>query len=90
LKLRQLSPFRATFEEKQMAKGASAAIEHLVNEEIHRLVVDAMATEAALSISECVAKVKSTFPECRLSTRDLSDKILVVASGAGVPLDLDV
>jgi hypothetical protein len=73
-----------------MAKAVSAAIEHLVNEEIRRVVVRAMADKAVLSTSECVANVKAAFPTCRMSKREIADKVLIVATAAGVPLEFAI
>jgi hypothetical protein len=73
-----------------MAKAASAVIEHLVNEEIRRMVARAMADKAVLSTSECVANVKAAFPTSRMSTREIADKVLVVATAAGIALELGV
>jgi len=63
-------------------------IEEFVDEEIRRLVAEAIAHESTLSTAECVAAVKQVYPTCGLSKRLIADKVMMAAAAAGVAVEI--
>jgi hypothetical protein len=63
-------------------------IEALVDDEIRRLVAEAIAKNSTISTTECVAEVKRVYPTCGLSKRYLGDRVLMTAAAAGVPVEI--
>jgi len=66
---------------------ASPFIDGLVDEEIRRLVAEAVANSNTISTSECVARVKHVYPTCELSDREISDRVIKAASAAGIAVE---
>ncbi len=64
-------------------------IDTLVTIEIERIVRAAGNCGECLSTSHVAAQITKIFPNMDLNERDLVDKIIVIASKAGVPLEIN-
>jgi hypothetical protein len=62
-------------------------IETLVDEEIRRLVADAIRDGECLSVSEAATQILKTYPGCGLEERRLVDGIAIAAAKAGVAVE---
>jgi hypothetical protein len=61
--------------------------EDLVNAAVRRLVDEAVENQSTISTAECVASVMRLYPTCGLSEREISDKVMVAASTAGIAVE---
>jgi hypothetical protein len=61
----------------------------LVDEEIRRLVADAIRDGDCLAASAAADQIIRTYPYCGLDARRLTDDIAMAAAKAGVPVELD-
>ena len=59
----------------------------LVDEEIRRLVAEAVANGSTISTSDCVARIKHVYPTCGLSDREISDRVITAASAAAIAVE---
>jgi hypothetical protein len=73
---------------RKMGSAATPFIEGLVDEEIRRLVAEAIAEGGTISTAECVAKVKSVYPTCGLSKRTIADMVISAAAAAGIAVEI--
>ena len=64
-------------------------IETLIDEEIRRVVADAIREGGYLSSSSAAAQIMKVYPTCGLSPRVLSVRIILAAAVAGVTIKLD-
>lgn len=71
-----------------MNKTASPIIDGPVEDEIRRLVAEAIGNESVIKTSECVAKIRDTYPKCELSRRQIADRVIAAAAAAGVAVEI--
>ena len=71
-----------------MGKAISPFAEGLVDEEVRRFVAEAIAKHSMVSTSECATKIKHAYPTCGLSKRNLTDKVMMAAAAAGIPVEI--
>jgi hypothetical protein len=63
-------------------------VDDLVDEEISRMVADAVKDGRNISTSRVTARIARMFPSRRYGERELSARITIAASAAGVPLNI--
>jgi len=59
-------------------------IDRLVNEEIRRLVAEAVEDGGMLSTADCATEILRAYQGCGLSEAELADRVLMAAASAGV------
>jgi hypothetical protein len=77
----------ARSEREAMNKTASPIIDGPVDEEIRRLVAEAVASRNTIATSECVKKIRTAFPTCGLSKRQITDRVIATAAAAGAAVE---
>jgi hypothetical protein len=79
----------ARFLEAEMRADRPSLIETLIDEEIRRVVADAIRDGGCLSSSATAVQIMKVYPTCGLSRRHLADRIVLAAAAAGVAVELD-
>ena len=74
--------------EQEMGAVVSDFVETLVQEEVRRIVADAIQGKEILSACEHAKEVLRTYPNCGLSERDIADHITMAATRAGVAVEI--
>ena len=71
-----------------MGTRTSPFIEGLVEEEIRRLVAEAIAKHGMVSTAECAERIRHVYPTCGLSDRNLANRVMMAAAAAGVAVEI--
>jgi hypothetical protein len=71
-----------------MGSVVSDFIETLVQEEVRRIVADAIQGREILSAYEHAKQVLRTYPNCGLTERYIADHIIMAAAKAGVAVEI--
>ena len=62
-------------------------IQTLVSEEIRRIVADGIADGSLVSTSAATSQILRVYPTCGLTKRQITDRIIMAASAAGVAVE---
>ena len=71
-----------------MGSTISSFIRRLIDEEIRRVVADAIEDGVILSAPATAAAVLRTYPHCGMTERLIADRIMLAAADAGVAVEL--
>ena len=72
-----------------MGTSEQGFMERLVDEEIRRLVTDAIKDGGVISTSKCVAEVRRAYVACGLSETEIANRVIITATSAGVAVQID-
>jgi hypothetical protein len=71
-----------------MGAAVSDFITTLVQEEVRRIVADAIQGKQILGASVHAQQVLRTYPNCGMTERDIADHIIIAAAKAGVAVEI--
>jgi hypothetical protein len=71
-----------------MATSEEGFIDRLINEEIRRIVAEAVADGGILSAQKCAAQILRAYRGSALSKTELADRIMMAAASAGVAVEI--
>jgi hypothetical protein len=71
-----------------MGAAVSKFIETLVQEEVSRIVAEAMQGREILSASKHARQILRTYPSCGMNEREIADRIIMSASNRGVVVQI--
>jgi hypothetical protein len=73
---------------KKMSGDTANLIGTLVDEEVRRIVADAIRERGCLSVSAAAAQILKTYPQCGLNERELVNSLAMAAARSGVAVEL--
>ena len=71
-----------------MGSAVSSFIRRLIDEEIRRVVADAIEDGVILSAPATAATILRSYPHCGMTERLIADRIMLAAADAGVAVEL--
>jgi hypothetical protein len=71
-----------------MATTRPSLIDTLVDEEIERLVRDAVKDGGLISTAACAALIRKIYPTCGFTKRQLADRVILAATAAKVVVEI--
>jgi hypothetical protein len=73
---------------RRMGSAVSSVIRRLIDEELRRVVADAIEDGVILSAPATAATILRSYPHCGMTERLIADRIMLAAADAGVAVEL--
>jgi len=67
-----------------VATSEQGFVDHLIGEEIRRMVADAVQNGGTISAQQCAQQILRAYNSCGLSEADVANRLMMAAASAGV------
>lgn len=71
-----------------MGTSEQGFVERLVDEEIRRMVADAVKDGGTISTTKCAALIARAYVGCGLSQAEIADRVIMAATSAGLAVEI--